>query len=405
MSESHQPEICGQSGQRALTQARQVSGNDVGGLRGGKFSPVSIMPISEACSHERASSRLTMHTRPEGRSVLVLYFHPDLVPEMDRAWPQRRVLQLAGVDTDFIYAVVHDTVLAVGNGPDGSVFLFPLLTVNSEERPDAALIANYIAFVTESPVIVRASDENARPTPSWPVLGVEASALELFETAQQQLLDASVGLRWSPHLVPYLPWDAFDVPETVEVAGVDAAVVNLGPLLRAADCLSLYALSVRQVDPFAEYVFLYRLFEFVSASNGKDWITAHLPQVGGLAIGHIEAEFDGLYGGVEIPDRFVAGVQADVVRDGPHGRKLVDLASLMAALAMERRNSLRERLTDAEIAARLYEDERCGLAHANPQRSFLLHDNVRDVAEVLLDLPLVRYLARAAVCEFAARLG
>lgn len=334
---------------------------------------------------------------------MVIYFHPDVVPDMEHAWPDRRVLRLGNVDTDFVYAVINGSVLAVGDGPSGAVYLFPLLNQPNAERPDATLIANYVSFITEASVIAMPAEDDQRPSPSWPVVGLHLTSSELFAAAQDALLDAAVGLRWSPHLIPYLPWDPLDGLETTAVADVSAAAVELGQFTSAADCLSLYALSVRQVDPFAEYLFLYRLFEYVSRSNGKNWIQEKLPQLGAVNIGEVRAEFDGLYGGVEIPDRFVAGVDAEIVREGPHHRKLVNLTRLIEALAIERRDTLRGSLTDEQIATRLYEDQRCGLAHANPARSFLLHDSTRDVAEVLLDLPLVRYLARAAVCEVAER--
>jgi hypothetical protein len=68
----------------------------------------------------------------------------------------------------------------------------------------------------------------------------------------------------------------------------------------------------------------------------------------------------------------------------------------MRAEALLRLQKLHSILDNQAIAKRLYNDNRCGIAHGGTIKR---HDLADDFVEIAKDLKLIRYLARIAIEE------
>jgi hypothetical protein len=162
--------------------------------------------------------------------------------------------------------------------------------------------------------------------------------------------------------------------------------------------LHLYNAALRQTDPLSQFLHLYRILENVTKSNGKQWISARLNDQA-LEYGspiYLEPIFTAK--GRPTLTKFVSKDVLQHVRrhklKGPKKRN--NLLEIMRAEALLRIIQLRATMNNDQLAARFYNENRCGIAHGKVIKR---HDLTIDFVEILADLKLLRYLARLAIEE------
>lgn len=152
--------------------------------------------------------------------------------------------------------------------------------------------------------------------------------------------------------------------------------------------LHLYNAALRQADPLSKYLCYYRVIENVTESNGKAWI---------------EEQLDGFSGHEPEPVWYRANKQAGVPQGlvpflrsehcfGDENR--VNVVEVMRGHALLHLSRLKESLSVTKISERLYNENRCGIAHG---RNIKSHDLGDDFASILNDLKIIRFLARLSI--------
>ena len=138
----------------------------------------------------------------------------------------------------------------------------------------------------------------------------------------------------------------------------------------ATDLLAFYATALRQHDPLSEFLHYYRVLEAIDGANGKKWIANHLASLTTHKFGALLID-----------------------PDDPPRRPRRDLLQHYTRRAVKRRDQLVA--TRVDIPTQLYNNLRCGIAHA--KTGVKTFDFGPDVAEVTRDLPLTKMLARIAI--------
>ncbi len=140
--------------------------------------------------------------------------------------------------------------------------------------------------------------------------------------------------------------------------------------------IGLYGSAIRQLEPLAEFLFYYRVIESVSGDNGKCWIRENLPRLKDYGFGFLHVGRDG-------------------ARERPKRR--TNLFSVYRRRALARLEALKADRTTLDVAAYLYNENRCGIAHGTHE--VVEHDFAQSLADVALDLDIMRLLCRLAIDE------
>lgn len=147
------------------------------------------------------------------------------------------------------------------------------------------------------------------------------------------------------------------------------------------DQIRLYNTALRQVDPLSEFLNLYRILEasdlalpgsWAGKGNGKQWITNNIARISTHAFGRLMLQVF-----------------------SPRRPKPVNAFARIRQRAKSRIAALAALVKRGDVAAYLYNQVRCGIAHGKSGVwSFDFAENVRDARA---DVSIVKLLARIAI--------
>lgn len=307
------------------------------------------------------------------------------------------------LDVSACRGVVPNMALVLGQGYQ-ELAISPLTPGGQLSQGVAQFVADCFSYFHETPVLLKPREAGLlgsttlleQATPPVGVRDAESAFIEGLDT----ILEVASENRWGPSFNPVMRWD--DMLGCPAASGfADASLIELSTLEPASDLLALYAASTRQPDPFAEYLFLWRVLEHASDGTGVDWIAGHLPGIEHAEIGSVWCSSISGPSSVAVVSELDALVQlADAQL---HDGTVLEFTGVMRAAAIKRRDALLDQHDGVEEAAgHLYSERRCGIAHAKRSRTYLNHGLNDDLASVLEDIPLLRVLARAAISEVSS---
>lgn len=189
---------------------------------------------------------------------------------------------------------------------------------------------------------------------------------------------------------------------TEEYNGFDIVRVNyydrFNPVKQG---IHLYNAALKQIDIMSKYLCYYRVIEFITGDNGKEWIENILNNTNMEYSGKIWIEEPNFVRGKKAPleDNIIPNELSSFIDKNKlfNEEKKINILEIMRANSLYRFEELRSRLSTQEIAERLYNDNRCGIAHGRD--NIRRHDLGDDFLDVLNDLKLIKYLARMAIDE------
>ena len=158
------------------------------------------------------------------------------------------------------------------------------------------------------------------------------------------------------------------------------------------NAIHLYNAALRQTDPLSQYLCFYRVVENIARNNGKSWIKDKIghPSFDYFTPVWCEANDEGHS---LVSQEIHSYVRIDKLLSDKQRMNLIEIAR---ANALYQLHQLRVSLDDSNIAYRLYNENRCGIAHS---KEIKFHDLGKDFWSILQDLKLIRYLARLAIDE------
>lgn len=326
---------------------------------------------------------------------------PGYVANPEEAWKQRMEIECYNLDTECLGAVlIDDSIWLEGYEASNAFFLIPRDSTTQIPYSTASFYADCIGFEHDfSALAIPRADcylnDTDIPWPCWFNAFRDPTPAEDFIQSLREGAEAANALWNGLGTTVAFRYDWLDQP-TTEVDGYAVVKVDFTAtysVVRAA--IHLYCAALRQADPLTAYLCFYRIIENCTDSNGKTWVE-----------GIIAQEFDtsSIAWCERPPESIVPAYVSGIVRPDRLGRSHRDrdctnLFEILRAIAIHRRDELAQELSPADIARRLYNDNRCGIAHGGDIR---LHDLATDFREVLQDLKLLRFLARVAIEETIA---
>jgi hypothetical protein len=321
---------------------------------------------------------------------------PPYVANPEEAWEHRMEIECYNLGTECLGAVlVDDSFWLEGHEASNSFFLIPRDSATEIPFSTASFYADCIGFEHDfSALAIPPSGTYLNdvdiPWPCWFKAFRDPTPSEDFVRSLREAAEVANTL-WNGLGVPIaFRYDWLDHP-TEEVDGYDVVRVNWeGRYSGVRHAIHLYCAALRQVDPLTAYLCFYRIIENCSGNNGKSWIEAVIED--GLdtqSIAWCECPPDSI-----VPAHLADLVRSDNLSKTHHEREWTNLFEIFRAMAVQRRDELKQQLSAADIARRLYNENRCGIAHGGDIRT---HDLATDFREVLQDLKLLRFLSRIAI--------
>jgi hypothetical protein len=181
------------------------------------------------------------------------------------------------------------------------------------------------------------------------------------------------------------PTEGYDGHEIVKVSW-------LRVFSDVSKAIHLYNAALRQADPLSQYLCFYRVVENITHKNGKSWIKDK--------IGNPSLEYSTPIW-CEVCNKWYSLVSPEIrpyirIDKLLSDKQRINLVEVARANALYQLHQLRSSLDDSNIVHRLYNENRCGIAHGTEIK---LHDLGDDFRSILNDLKLIRYLARLAIDE------
>ncbi|MBE6823104.1 MAG: hypothetical protein E7518_08430 [Ruminococcaceae bacterium] len=136
--------------------------------------------------------------------------------------------------------------------------------------------------------------------------------------------------------------------------------------------LSLYATALRQLDPLSEFLCYYRIIEFITGDNGKNWIEANITRINNYNFGFLEL-------------RNINSLNS---------KRKTNLFSIYRRKAMIQINNINKKYP-GKLTHYLYNQNRCGVAHGKD--NIIEYDFNYNVTEISKDNYIMKLLSRLSI--------
>lgn len=316
---------------------------------------------------------------------------PPYIENGQDAFKHALEIECYNMDTECLgAALVDDRFWLEGYEASSSFFVIPKDIGDPPSYADATFYADCLAFEHEFSAIA---------FPQAEIIGDDEVPWDVYARHHEQppgmrylecLREASemanrLNLGSDCRVVFKYDWFHFEVPDD----GI-AKVPWTARFETVATAIHLYNAALRQIDPLTQYLCFYRAIENVAGNNGKQWIeTTFAGPFDYASPIWCVASFHPL------KDLVSPALQHLLRPDRLNGEEnRFNVLEITRAKAMHRLTALRADSSDRDIAKRLYNENRCGIAHGTDIRR---HDLSDDFLAVLQDLPLIRYLGRLAI--------
>lgn len=255
-----------------------------------------------------------------------------------------------------------------------------------------------LAFEHEMPTVAYPNNNFSNEDILWPLKPNKRKDLkELFFNAITDGIqagnDVSNGI-WLDILFKY------DVLEnkTENFNGFEIVKVDFSNRFSQVEkAIHLYNTALKQADILSKYLCYYRVIENITGNNGKAWIENILTNQDFDYLENILIEYPSFIN--KRKDFFNKIIDSQKILPYIDLNKLflknkINLIELLKSNALFWFNELLKVMSISDIAIRLYNDNRCGIAHGGSIRQ---HDLGNDFIDILNDLKLLRYLSRIAI--------
>lgn len=325
---------------------------------------------------------------------------PSHIENQDEAMKLAVEIECYGLETEGISGILVDgSYWLEGHEASTSFYLVPAQELEQVPYSTASFFADCLAYEHEVPVFaIPSSDSLTNEDIPWclkrrrPSEGPANYLAERYLDKLTYGAEAAYGVSSGPSMHVPFRYDSFHFPnqEFSPYHGFEYVSVDWSSQYASVrDALHLYNASLRQVDPLSQYLCSYRVIENTAHGNGKAWIRQKVTSPETL-----DVQLDIWSFGK--PEEIVPDELADYVRSEKltNEAQLINIMEIMRAHALRALDGLRRKHEPEEIAWRLYNENRCGIAHG---RKFKAHDMGDDFASILNDLKLIRFLARFAI--------
>jgi len=201
--------------------------------------------------------------------------------------------------------------------------------------------------------------------------------------------EAAADVSNGPWLRPSFRYDYFYDDQLVSEDGF-VRIEWMSKYQELSLAIHLYAAALRQSDPLSQYLCFYRVLENINRTNSKSWVEDTIEcidQVKLEPIWHLSSRDS------SFPIELMDHIDQTGILDG-HQR--INVAEIARSYALRQIINLRDHMENKEIAKRLYNENRCGIAHGKEIKP---HDLGSDFSSILNDLLLIRLLARIAITQ------
>ena len=290
---------------------------------------------------------------------------PPYVSSPDEAWKRRVEIECYNLGTECLGAVlIDDAYWLEGCEASNSFFLIPREATQVIPYSTASFYADCIGFEHDfSALAIPAKDfyliDADIPWPCWHKYLRDPTPAADFITILRE--SAEIANRLWNGLGPSAAfrYDWID-HSTAEVDGYEVVAIDWTTRYsKVRPAIHLYCAALRQSDPLTAYLCFYRIIENCSGSNGKDWIASMIDSdLETSSIAWCECPPDTI-----VPEYVAHIVRPDRLKKIHHGEVWTNFFEIVRAIAVARRNELIQQFTPREIATRLYNDNRCGIAH------------------------------------------
>jgi hypothetical protein len=279
------------------------------------------------------------------------------------------ILEAIGLAADSVFGVVVDDKVAFEQiHPSHSIALLPVTDNVVIDYSDALFYADCFAYEHEIPVLPLPKRRRIPISFLIDKQGLKIDQNTYFH-ALSMALESVNAMRLGP-----LAYVEFRHDNSRYLSHPDEPALCLNYQRKYSITMQeihLYSMALRQIDPFSEFLCLYRVIESASQSNGVDWIQQNLPRVESAKFGMLAA------GG-----------------ENYKSRRKINLFTVLKRFAVSHLRKLRKSMSYSDIAKRIYHVNRCGIAHG---RKIRWVDFAVDFNEVYLDSFILRILARLAI--------
>ena len=193
----------------------------------------------------------------------------------------------------------------------------------------------------------------------------------------------------------------FDVDLILTGAGYPVVDIDYSKYANVKTAIHLYNAALKQPDPLFAYLCYYRAIEHLASNNGKQWIENKLNS------NQLEYKLDVWCEGQTIfipstgksllPLQIEKFIRKRKIKNSEGDLNIVEVTRAHAKIQLRK---LQTSLSNNKIASRLYNENRCGIAHGGTHgQNIKKHDLGEDFVDVINDLKLIRYLSRLFIEE------
>lgn len=316
---------------------------------------------------------------------------PPYIENGKEALEQSLQIECYSLDTECLGAsLVDDAFWLEGYEASTSLFVIPKELNRPPTFADATFFADCIAFEHDfSAIAFPKSDVVGDDDVPWDVYSRHHEPppgvryIDWLREAAEVASRLNSGMEC--RAIFKYDWFHFDAP------GDEIAKIAWTMMFESVPtAIHLYNAALRQIDPLTQYLCFYRAIESIVANNGKKWIESTLSGQMDYA-----TPVWCLPSSKPLEDLISPALKPLLRNDRLIGEEdRFNVLEVTRAKAQYRLESLRRGSSDDQIANRLYNENRCGIAHGSRIRR---HDLGDDFLAVLQDVPLIRYLARIAI--------
>jgi len=329
---------------------------------------------------------------------------PEYISKPKQAMKKAIQIECFGLSTDCYGGIQIDEIYWLeGHAASTKFYLIPMNPDLDIPYQHASFIADCIAYEHEIPImaIPRISSFSAKDIP-WYIKpsnydksdlhNIKNMYINCIRDASEMSETVSNGY-WLEIIFKY---DILECP-TVEYKGYNIAKLDyIETYKNNAIAVHLYNTALKQGDPLSQYLCYFRVIENIQGNNSKEWIENVLANNNLIIDDYVWCKKKPLGANEDdllLPEDIKPFLNPKFLYDSKGNLNLIEL---MRASSVYQISLLRANLTFKQIAYRLYNENRCGIAHGGKIKR---HDFGDDFKDILNDLKLIKFLARYAIYE------
>lgn len=297
--------------------------------------------------------------------------------------------------------LINNQYWLFGNEASNTLNIIPVDPASDPDYSDISFISDCLAFEHEIPFLaypdsskIKIEDLPWLLKEEWPTLSVA----ERYLSAITEALESAATMVNGSLFTSVFKYDWYYGASTTDYDDMEIVQVNFSKYENVRNALHTYNVALRQIDPLVSYLNYYRVIESINQSNGKNWIKGTLTKkeidFNEEVWGVIENKRNYCFNDIK---KHLRSDNLDLGELNSAGYRKINLNELIRANGLTQLERLQnEGFTVSQITSRLYNENRCGIAHG---KDIKYHDLSDNYFEVLRDLKLIKFLARYSIYQ------